>query len=121
MGNLAPLAGPKVAEAVRQAISELYAVWARALSGGFSKYTTPDGSLPPRLGEPQWNWFLRGFLLHWGGDWSRRAAVRAGTPLFLYVFLVASTASQECNMVYYQAPGAWECCRVMASARHKDA
>ena len=52
VGNLAPLAGPKVAEAVRQAISELYAVWARAVSAGFSKYTTPDGSLPPRLGEP---------------------------------------------------------------------
>ncbi len=51
MQNLAPLAGPRVAEAARGALLEMFGVWARALSSAFAKYTTADGSLPARLGR----------------------------------------------------------------------
>ena len=50
MQNLAPLAGPRVAEAARSVLLEMFGVWARALSSAFAKYTTADGSLPARLG-----------------------------------------------------------------------
>ncbi len=46
---LTPLAGPRVAEALRKTVSEMFGVWSQALAAGFAKYTMPDGSLPPRL------------------------------------------------------------------------
>ena len=49
---LAPLAGPRVAEAVRKTVNEMFGVYTHALAAGFAKYTKPDGTLPPRLGEP---------------------------------------------------------------------
>ncbi|BDA47404.1 Exocyst complex component EXO84A [Coccomyxa sp. Obi] len=47
---LAPLAGPRVAEAVRKTVNEMFGVYTQALAAGFAKYTKPDGTLPPRLG-----------------------------------------------------------------------
>ena len=50
MQILMPLAGPRVAEALRKTVTEMYGVWSQALAAGFAKYTMPDGSLPARLG-----------------------------------------------------------------------
>ena len=50
MQNLSPLAGPRVAEAARRALSDMFGAWARALGAAFSRYAMPDGSLPARLG-----------------------------------------------------------------------
>lgn len=50
---LASLAGPRVAEAVRKTVNEMFGVYTQALAAGFAKYTKPDGTLPPRLGEPR--------------------------------------------------------------------
>ncbi|KAK9905543.1 hypothetical protein WJX75_001810 [Coccomyxa subellipsoidea] len=47
---LAPLAGPRVAEALRKTVNEMFGVYTQALAAGFAKYTRPDGTLPPRLG-----------------------------------------------------------------------
>lgn len=51
---LAPLAGPRVAEALRKTVNEMFGVYTQALAAGFAKYTRPDGTLPPRLGASHW-------------------------------------------------------------------
>ena len=48
---LQPLAGPKVGEAVRKTLNELFGVFAQSMSAAFQKFMRPDGTFPPRLGE----------------------------------------------------------------------
>ena len=62
MQNLAPLAGPRVAEAARRALTEVFGTWARALSAAFSKYATSDGSLPVRLGARNLSLYVHAVL-----------------------------------------------------------
>ena len=47
---LQPLAGPKVGEAVRKTVNELFGVFAQSMSAAFQKFMRPDGTFPPRLG-----------------------------------------------------------------------
>lgn len=49
---LQPLAGPKVGEAIRKTVNELFGVFAQSMSAAFQKFMRPDGTFPPRLGEP---------------------------------------------------------------------
>ena len=48
---LQPLAGPKVGEAVRKTVNELFGAFAQSMSAAFQKFMRPDGTFPPRLGE----------------------------------------------------------------------
>ena len=49
---LQPLAGPKVGEAVRKTVNELFGVFCQSMSAAFQKFMRPDGTFPPRLGKP---------------------------------------------------------------------
>ena len=46
-----PLAGPKVGEAVRKTVNEIFGVFAQSMAAAFQKFMRPDGTFPPRLGE----------------------------------------------------------------------
>ncbi|KAK9823889.1 hypothetical protein WJX72_006201 [[Myrmecia] bisecta] len=46
---LAPLAGPRVAQAVRKGFADLFGLYTAALLQGFLKYRAPDGSYPAGL------------------------------------------------------------------------
>ena len=48
---LQPLAGPKVGEAVRKTVNEMFGVFAQSMAAAFQKFMRPDGTFPPRLGE----------------------------------------------------------------------
>lgn len=43
---LTPLAGPRMAAALRQATSDLFGVYAEALAAAFEGQIDPDGALP---------------------------------------------------------------------------
>ena len=47
---LQPLAGPKVGEAVRKTVNEMFGVFAQSMAAAFRKFMRPDGTFPPRLG-----------------------------------------------------------------------
>ncbi len=49
---LQPLAGPKVGEAVRKTVNEIFGVFAQSMAAAFQKFMRPDGTFPPRLGKP---------------------------------------------------------------------
>ena len=51
MQILQPLAGPKVGEAVRKTVNEMFGVFAQSMAAAFQKFMRPDGTFPPRLGE----------------------------------------------------------------------
>lgn len=46
-----PLAGPKVGEAVRKTVNEIFGVFAQSMAAAFQKFMRPDGTFPPRVGE----------------------------------------------------------------------
>ncbi|CAK0787894.1 hypothetical protein CVIRNUC_011116 [Coccomyxa viridis] len=46
---LQPLAGPKVGEAVRKTVNEMFGVFAQSMAAAFQKFMRPDGTFPPRL------------------------------------------------------------------------
>ncbi len=48
---LQPLAGPKVGEAVRKTVNEIFGVFAQSMAAAFQKFMRLDGTFPPRLGE----------------------------------------------------------------------
>ena len=51
MQILQPLAGPKVGEAVRKTVNEMFGVFAQSMAAAFRKFMRPDGTFPTRLGE----------------------------------------------------------------------
>lgn len=50
MQILQPLAGPKVGEAIRKTVNDMFGVFAQSMAAAFQKFMRPDGTFPPRLG-----------------------------------------------------------------------